>query len=195
MCKRGEKMSVLYKKLLKVYSLKELYSLFDKRTIERLNSESKSFLTTFSKKIDLDRINYTHLDFINDFPYMKKYKETEVIFKIYKNGMSLKEYSKTHGFNNDSFLNALKNGINYNKEFHIKYFQEFIPKFLEIEDFEVIIFNTHCEFYGEFEKLENFKTKNLIKQNVLLDKFKNEYHLAFNGHLFEIIKKISLNPI
>ena len=181
-------MSILYEKLITKYSNK-LYHFFDHRTTSKLKTKELPLPNTISNKIDFDYIDYTCSDFAIDYTKYSDYKEIEMIFKIIKTGVGIHRYAENRNFNIYNFISILKNGIDYYNEVHIRYFYEFIPKNFDLSRFEVILYAEHCEIYGDYYELLEFKETNKIKDGVIFDKFKNKYHIAFNGYLFNEIRK------
>ena len=97
------------------------------------------------------------------------------------------EYAKTRGFHKPNLLKALKNGIDYNNSTHLKYINEFIE--VDTGNLEFKLYTGHVELYGSYEELELFKNKYCIEYNILFEKFIGKYHLAFDGWIFEKIKR------
>ena len=134
-------------------------------------------------------VKYTYEDFLKDYSLKyKDFKELRTLFNILTKGCSPTSYLTSN------FYNFLVKGFNYNFPIVKK---ENLQKLLEVlyiecdlssYDLKVEKFITHIELYGEKENLEKFKEDYQINQPVLFEKFKEKWHLAFNGILSEYLK-------
>ena len=180
-------MSLLFMKLKEKYTIKELENIFTRRIVFYMRKNNTPHFTTITQKIKAENLGYTIEDFKVDYEKYSSHKEIEIVYKILSSGISLTEYAKTRGFHKPNLLKALKNGIDYNNSTHLKYINEFIE--VDTGNLEFKLYTGHVELYGSYEELELFKNKYCIEYNILFEKFIGKYHLAFDGWIFEKIKR------
>ena len=155
----------------------------------KYDSTKKCKLNTLAKKYDLELIGYDYDDFIKDYgDEYSKYKEIKTVFNILKTG----EYLSS--FLTNKFLTFLVKGFNFNFPIVSK---ENLKKALSVVVIEcdyklynlrLDVYKRHVELFGEFENLEKFKNDFNLKYEIILDKTKDEWHIAFDGRLAEYLK-------
>ena len=182
---------ILYTKLKKYYSIKDLRKLLPTMTARYIiNNEKKVRIQILPKYIDFRKIGYSSANLAKDYPELKTtYKEFEIVYKIFLMKKSINEFKEELGLT-DTFDYYLKKGINFNSE---------SPNFYKIidilkipvkdKDFKIDIYPNHIELFGDKQKLIDFKEKYGIDHPVLLEPIKNKWHLAFDGFLAEYIKR------
>ncbi|MGL5124076.1 MAG: hypothetical protein ACRC6K_07975 [Fusobacteriaceae bacterium] len=149
-------------------------------------------LNKIFKKYDNAAVKYTYEDFLKDYGLRyKEYKELKTLFNIL-----IKGYSPT-SYLTSNFYNFLVKGFNYNAKI-VK--EENLEKLLDVLHIECSINNyslilekhrRHIELYGEKDNLEKFKEDYRIEEPILYEKFKEKWHLAFDGILAEYLRKIN----
>lgn len=182
---------ILYEKIKKQYTAKEVRNLFPVIMARNINKSIKKVnIHILVKYIAFKEIGYSSTDLAEDYPELKnKYKEFEIVYKILSMKKSINEFKEEIGLT-DSFDYYLKKGFNFNSE--SPNFYKLIDIFkikVDYKDFKIDTYSNHIELFGEKEKLSNFKEKYNIDHSVLLDPIKNEWHLAFDGFLAEYIKR------
>lgn len=139
--------------------------------------------------MDLEEVGYTFEDYLKDFKdQAENYKEKRTLFNILKAGYTPSD------FGGPTFFKMLKEGFNYNSNVIKRRGTEEILEVLDIDcnleryNLKLETYKRHIELYGAKEDLENFQKDFSIKQPVLWEKEKEEWHLAFDGLLCESIK-------
>ena len=182
---------ILYEKLKKRYSEKEIRYIFPTMTARDINYNRKKVqVHILAKYIDFKEIGYSSADLAEDYPELKiKYQEFEIIYKIFSRKKNINELKEELGLT-DVFDYYLKKGINFNSE--SPNFYKIIDIFkipVDYKKFQIDTYSNHIELFGDKEDLINFKEKYGIDHPVLLEPIKNKWHLAFDGFLAEYIKK------
>lgn len=184
-------MKIIIEKILKKYSWEQLKGLFSEGTYKNLRKSSYIPLPTISKEINLQEIGYSYLDFLEDYEvHYLEFKEKEIVFNVMKSGLTLFSLEKK---TNATSYRLLKTGLRFDSTFSgVDFFINFIEKndfITESSKFEILVFENHCELYGSFEELDKFKEKYKLKYPVILNRFNNKQHLAFDGLGFLLIKR------
>lgn len=182
--------------LQKLYNRYERYSPIGKvigfATLDNLKSGSLPRLSTFYKKIDLEKeIGYTYEDFLLDYhSKIVKFKEVKAVYNIWCMGLTINEYASMKGLSSQLY-NILKKGRSISQTDTLKNISdilEFDITFHDLEGFEVILNPNFCKLIGNIDALEKFKEKYSIPNPIL--KFKDSYQLAFNEVIIEKIREI-----
>lgn len=182
-------MTIIKEKILKLYSKEELRTLCSNHLfhyLTRNHIKSTPRLCEVAKYLNVKRF-YTIDDFIQDYPLLINFKEFKSVYKIYCTGVSLKEFELQHGITNGILIRYLKKGFFYNSQV----LNSVVPHLAidyNIDNFEVEIYDTHIELYGNKQELLDFKKKYNLQENPYLEIYKNKWHLAFSGLLAEYIK-------
>ena len=139
--------------------------------------------------IDLEDLGYTFEDYLEDFEEQaNKYVEKKTMYNIIKKGYAPGSFFST------TFADYLKEGFNYNSKIINKEGGERILEILDIDcdlekyNLRLENYKRHVELYGIKEDLESFQKDFNLKQPILWEKKKEEWHLAFGGLLCEWIK-------
>lgn len=182
---------IIVEKLLKKYSWKDLEVLIPEYPLKNLRNGRSAPLSTIAKNINIDELGYTFEDFLEDYEYFySKFKEKRVLFNILKEGKTTTDIQQKAGSSSDRLTRV---GINYNSNYlGMEDYAVYLKEDTLAEDaqaFEILIFNSHCELYGEQELLSQFKNKYSLNPPVILNKFNNKYHLAFDGLGFVLVKQ------
>lgn len=153
----------------------------------KVKKNKKVALNIIGKYIDLKSIDYSYDDYKLDYPErIEGYAESKVLYNIERSGRSLTSFPA-------SAVAAVRIGINYNyfilKNKEQRYeFLEYLDINLDYQlDFES--FEMHTEAYGDYEELERFKNDYEIKNEIVFEKYKEKWHLAFSGIISEYINK------
>ena len=173
---------ILLEKLLTKYTKKELENIFSRAyAYELINHRIHPKLTSTAAKIDVvNELNYTYEDFITDYKNYAEYKESKLLFDLYKKGITAKDAAIKFDYNDTSFLVYLRNGIPLNKGTKIEQIKAYyIEDKIDIQGMKYKIFDNHCELYALKEELEKFQDKYEIDEDVLFSETKQEWHLAF----------------
>ncbi len=180
---------ILYEKLRGKYGngLKEKLS---ERLYHKMAAKKSFYLHNIVKcGVDLEDLGYTFEDYLKDFKdQADKYTEKNTVYKIIKRGCAPGNFVST------TFVKYLKEGFNYNSQIVRGEDREEILSVLDIDcdlekyDLRCEVYRRHIELYGDRESLERFQEDFNIRQPVLWEKRKEEWHLAFDGLLCEYIK-------
>lgn len=182
--------------LQKLYDRYERYSIIGKvigfATLDNLKSGSLPRLSTFYKKIDLEKeIGYTYEDFLLDYHCkITKFNEQKSVYNIWCMGLTINEYASMKGLSNQLYK-ILKKGKGIAKPETLVAMIDIIDinlKAVDLEPFQV--FNEHlfCRLIGRKKDLFKFKEKYNISNPIL--PWKNTWQLAFDGVVAEKIKNI-----
>lgn len=155
----------------------------------KYDSTKKNKLGTLAKKYNLDKIGYTYEDFKEDYKKeYEHYKELKTVFNILKTGKSPSMYLT------QNFRNYLVKGFNYNfplvsKE-HLKQALEVIEIECDYKSYNLRLesYQNHIELFGEQKDLEAFRQDFKLDFEIILDKTKEKWHIAFDGILSEFLK-------
>lgn len=181
--------------------LQKLYDKYKKYTtigniigfanLDNLSSGSLPRLSTFYKKIDLEKeIGYTYEDFLLDYhSKIEKFKEIKTVYNIWCMGLTINEYTSMKGSSNQLYK-ILKNGREIAKPETLITIMDIIdidllPK--ELNPFQVSSKPSFCRLIGAKEKLSKFKKKYNIGNPIL--PWQDTWHLAFDGLVAEKIKQ------
>lgn len=153
----------------------------------KIRNNQKVALNIIGKYIDLESVNYTYEDYEKDYPEkVSNYSESKVLYNIEKTGRALTSFPA-------AVVAAVRIGINYNylilkdkdlREEFLEYLDISLDYKLDFESFEI-----HTEAYGEYEELERFKSDYEIKNEIIFEKYKEKWHLAFSGIISEYVNK------
>ncbi len=179
---------IIYEKIKEKYSPEELKERVGRSAYFRMQDNKPVKLNALYSKLDLKDIKYSEEDLIKDYPQYEKYIEKKTLLNIIKNGYSVEYLSKENDIN--VLVAHVWKGFNYNSQ---KYDgKEDVLKLLKIDydisNFKLEIYKRHIELYGDKEELEKFREKFSIDRQVLYEKYKEKWHLAFDGLLAEYIK-------
>lgn len=172
-----------------------LYEKLDINSLKKLNDgiyykakhNKKVALNVVGKYVDLKSINYSYDDYTKDYPEkVEGFIESKVLYNIERSGKALTSFPA-------SAVAAIRVGINYNyfilkdkklrTEF-LEYLDVSLDYQLDFESFEI-----HTEAYGDYQELERFKNDYEIKNEIIFEKYKEKWHLAFSGIISEYINK------
>lgn len=185
----GSSMSIIKEKILKFYAIDELKYLCSNHIffyLTRNHIKNIPKLCEFAKFLDIKTF-YTTDDFVIDYPVIKNFKEFKSIFNIYCTGLTLKEFEKKYAVTSGILMRYLKKGFFYNSQV-LNNVVPYLSIDFNIENFEIEIYKTHIELYGNKQDLIDFKNKYNLRENPYLEIYKNKWHLAFSGLLAEYIK-------
>lgn len=172
-----------------------LYKKIDLNSFEKLNQgmyykilkNEKISLNIIGRYIDLKKINYSYEDYLKDYPEkIEKFVESKVLYNIEMTGEALNSFPV-------AVTAAIRVGINYNyfilkdkkqRDSFLKYLDISLDYNLKFEAFDI-----HTEAFGEYEELLRFKNDYEIKNEIIFEKYKEKWHLAFSGILSEYINK------
>jgi hypothetical protein len=104
-------------------------------------------------------------------------------------GTTPRQVAPKNSFHVYHFSEALKDGIGSKSKIWIYVSPYMNFDFEDLKSFEVNTNKERVALFGDKEQLEKFKTKYNIEYPVLLNPLNNEWHLAFDGWIFEKIKK------
>ena len=141
----------------------------------------------------LDEIGYTYEDFIIDYKeYIKGYKETKILFKIWCLGYSIKDYAKFIGVSYSTLSRGFINGFvgSYSTLLQATasiIFDNFDEK--DIIDLKLDFGEGYCKLIGDNEKLKSIKEKYKIDYPILPYKDKLN-HIAFDGPFYNYLKNL-----
>lgn len=180
---------ILYEKLKSKYGV-DLKKKLSERLYYKMVANKEFYLHNIVKcGVDLDDLVYTFEDYLADFKYQAdKYMEKRTLFNILKKGCTPGSYSSP------TFEEYLRKGFNYNSQIVKGEDKEKYLDVLEIDcdlekyNLRLEIYRRHIELYGNKEDLERFQKDFSIKQSVLWEKKKGEWHLAFDGLLCEYLR-------
>lgn len=159
--------------LQKLYDRYERYSIIGKvigfATLDNLKSGSLPRLSTFYRKIDLEKeIGYTYEDFLLDYhSKISKFKEQRSVYNIWCMGLTINEYASMKGLSNQLYK-ILKKGRSISQTDTLKNISDILEFDLtphDLEDFEVILNPNFCKLIGDIEDLK----KNIISLTLFLD--------------------------
>ncbi|GLI58315.1 hypothetical protein PM10SUCC1_38290 [Propionigenium maris DSM 9537] len=180
---------ILYEKLKNKYgdNLKEKLS---ERLYHKMAAKKSFYLHNIVKcGVDLDELGYTFEDYLEDFRHQAdKYAEKRTLFNILKKGYA------PGGYSSSTFQEYLRKGFNSNSQIVRGEDREEILDVLDIDcdlaryNLRCEVYRRHIELYGAKEDLERFQEDFSIKQSILWEKRKEEWHLAFDGLLADYIK-------
>lgn len=160
--------------------------------LDNLSSGSLPRLSTFYKKIDLEKeIGYTYEDFLLDYhSKIEKFKEIKTVYNIWCMGLTINEYASMKGLSNQLYK-ILKKGREIAKPETLIAVIDVIdidlpPK--ELNSFQVSSRPSFCRLIGGKKELFKFKEKYDISNPVL--PWQDTWQLAFDGVVAEKIKKI-----
>lgn len=182
---------ILLEKLFKKYTRGDLERLYDRSyAYELTNYRINPRLVTISGRIDVvNELGYTYDDFIGDYDNYTDYKESKLIFDIFKKGVAIKEAAEKFDYNETTLLRYLKNGISKNKGSKIEEIKAYyISDNVDIGQLEVKVYDKHCEVFGTKDGLEKFKIRYEIDEEVLFSEINQEWHIAFTGYWFYLVK-------
>ena len=181
---------ILYEKLSKHYSDKELRELLGYNQFSSIKVREKTNLDIIANKIDLHNIDYTLEDFKTDFAYKySHYKHQDIIFNMFMEGTTPRQVAIKNNFHADHFSEALRDGIGPKSKIWIYVSPYMNFDYEDLKPFEIDTNKERVALFGDKEQLENFKTKYNIEYPVLLNPLNNKWHLAFDGWIFEKIKR------
>lgn len=107
------------------------------------------------------------------------------MFKILSQGVSLRDVT----LENSNFNRVLRKGFYYNSTIlNPDEIRKYIVIHYDVSDFKIEFYKNHIELYGNKEKLEEFKKKFNLNEDVFYEKYKESWHLAFKGLLAEYIR-------
>lgn len=178
---------ILTEKIFKHYSKKELENIFPIKILTQLSINNKilPWFSEITKIIDVKKIGYTLEDFKYDYPKYKDFVEIESVFNILIQGIPLKNAIVS----NPNFNRILRKGFYYNSTMLTSdEIRKYIVIHYDISDFKIEFYKNHVELYGDKEKLEGFKKKFNLNEDVFYEKYKESWHLAFKGLLAEYIR-------
>ena len=178
---------ILTEKIFNHYSKKELGDILSPKVFTQLSTNTKilPWFSELAKVIDIKKIGYTLEDFKHDYPKYKDFTEIESLFKILSQGISLRDIA----IFNSNFHTVLKKGFYYNSTvLKPSEIEKYIVIHYDISDFKIEFYKNHIELYGDKEKLEEFKKKFNLSEDVFYEKYKESWHLAFKGLLAEYIR-------
>lgn len=178
---------ILTEKIFNHYSKKELGDILSPKVFTQLSTNTKilPWFSELAKVIDIKKIGYTLEDFKHDYPKYHDFIEIETVFNILSQGISLRDITLT----NSNFNRVLRKGFYYNSTMlHSDEIRKYIIIHYDISDFKIEFYKNHIELYGDKEKLEEFKKKFNLNEDVFYEKYKESWHLAFKGLLAECIR-------
>ncbi|MBR8701319.1 hypothetical protein IX317_001121 [Fusobacterium sp. DD29] len=180
---------ILYDKILKTYSKKELNEMADPRTARKIYYARGTIpLEKAAKIFNLDKIKYTVEDAIKDYNIDKSYKQYKYAFKIFKKGYSIRGISEKYGLT-DALSYQLKREINFtSKAINSHYIIDILDIKVDISNFTFDIYEDHLELFGDKNDLIKFKEKYNINYDIIFEPFKKQWHIAFDGMLCDWIK-------
>lgn len=182
---------IIYNKICKKYSLKELRILIGPAATNRIYNGSPSVSLDILCKIDFSEINYTFEDFLKDYDNIYgEYKEKKMIYNIFKSGHSLTSLKKKYNLKS-YLLNYFKKDFFYeSKSENLHKLMHLLEINVPLEDFKIKIYDSHIELFGTKEQLNEFKQLFSIAKPILYEPYEDKWHLAFNGCLAEYIKTL-----
>lgn len=180
---------ILYDKILSIYSLSELREMIGASCTSRVKNNLQNVsLDKISRAIPFEKIVYSHEDFLEDFG--DKYNghiEKEMLYNTFKKGKA--PGGLIREFDLDSTIyHYYKTGFNYHgkaKNIHLVF--HILGIEVDVTSFEVDIFKSHIELFGEKNLLESFKDKYSLPQEILWEPYREKWHLAFDGCLAKYI--------
>ena len=178
---------ILTEKIFNHYSKKELGDILSPKVFTQLSTNTKilPWFSELAKVIDIKKIGYTLEDFKHDYQKYKDFVEIESLFKILSQGISLRDIA----IFNSNFHTVLKKGFYYNSTIlKSSEIEKYIVIHYDISAFKIEFYKNHIELYGDKEKLEEFKKKFNLSEDVFYEKYKESWHLAFKGLLAEYIR-------
>lgn len=180
-----------------IFKLKkyDLYSEFKKSIPKYYIKKIDNFINipfyNIVEYVNLKKTKYNYDDFLEDYASELENKiEKYLVWQIWKRGCSINSFIIKNNIST-ALDRHLRNGIDNNSTFKNQSLVIALwkPK-LELNKFKITEFESHVEFHGEKELLEDFRNLHKIKYEVLWDQTEDSYHLAFGGILAEYIKKI-----
>lgn len=183
-------MLIIKEKILNKYSDSELKIIFGSWLPYFKRSNFKGELYNITSYLNIDNLDYSLEEFKKDYPKISTIKEIATVFKLYKNGMSLKSWGNKLNKNIGYLKKLLKDGYIYNSISVPKEFLKYVDIDIDISKFRIELYEKHIEIYGEKEELEKFRKFYSLKERVYFEKYKNSYHLAFKGFLADYITYI-----
>lgn len=178
---------ILLEKLFNKYTRVDLERLYDRSyAYELTNYRINPRLVTIAGRIDVvNELGYTYNDFMSDYENYKEYKESKLIFDIFKKGITIKDAAEKFDYNETTMLRYLKSGISLNKGTKTEEIKPYYTnEKVDISNLELKIYDDHCELFGP----KKFKSKYDIDEEVLFSEINQEWHIAFTGYWFYLIK-------
>ncbi len=180
---------IIYDKIRQKYELGELKSLLGVQLYYKFKNNKPVELYSLGRKLELSDISYSVDEFIEDYPKYNDFVEKASLINVMKTGQTVSGIMKNYHIGD--FYKHIKTGFNYNSRIY-KDKNDILSLLAidyDISKFKLEIYKRHVELYGEKEDLEAFREKFSIDHQVLYEKYKEKWHLAFDGLLAEYIKK------
>ena len=182
---------IIYNKILKKYSLKELRILIGPAATNRIYNGSLSVSLDILCNVDFSELNYTFEDFLKDYDRIYgNYKEKKMIYNIFKNWHSLNSLRKVYDLECGVYNYFKKNFFYESKSRNLHKLMHLLEIDVPLDNLKVKIYDTHIELFGTKERLNEFKQLFSITKPILYEPYEEEWHLAFNGCLAEYIKTL-----
>lgn len=177
---------ILYEKILEKYSLEEIKNAVSQKAYYKLKKNEEYKVLSFAK-LDLTKIEYNVNEFIKDYPQYKEHVEKETLLNLFKHGVTVEHIHKNSVRN---FYKHIRDGFIYKSKLYKG--KTNLLKLLvidyDISNFRLEKYTRHIELYGDKNQLEKFREHYKISYGIIYEKFKEEWHLAFDGLLAEYIK-------
>lgn len=182
---------IIYNKICKKYSLKELRILIGPAATSRIYNGSLSVSLDILCKIDFSEIDYTFEDFLKDYDRIYgNYKEKKMIYNIFKNGHSLNSLKKMYNLESGVYNYFKKDFFYESKSRNLHKLMHLLEIDIPLDNLKIKIYDTHIELFGTKERLNEFKQLFSITKPILYEPYEDKWHLAFNGCLAEYIKTL-----
>ena len=177
---------ILYNKIMAKYPGRNLDQILGFKLANDIRDSKICNFNLLVRKIKFSDINYSFKDFQKDNLY-KDFKEIKTLYNIFNKGFTINRFSEFIKYSN---LNrALLKGFTYQtKNLDFEASKDVIYIECDLSNLEVEKFDKHIELYGTPENLKIFKEKFDINRNILFERYKEKWHLAFDGLLAEYIK-------
>lgn len=182
---------IIYEKILKKYSLKELRVIIGPAATARISKGSLAISLDILCAINFSEINYTFEDFSEDYDRIYgNYKEKEMIYNIFKNGYSLNSLRKMYNLESGVYNYFKKDFFYESRSRNLHKLMHLLEIDVPLENLKIKIYDTHIELFGTKERLNEFKELFKISKPILHEPYEEQWHLAFDGCLAEYIKTL-----
>ena len=182
---------IIYNKICKKYSLKELRILIGPAATNRIYNGSLSVSLDILCKIDFLEIDYTFEDFLKDYDRIYgHFIEKKMMYNIFKNGYSLNFLRKKYNLESGVYNYFKKDFFYESKSRNLHMLIPLLEIDIPLDNLKIKTYDTHIELFGTKEKLNEFKQLFSITKPILYEPYEDQWHLAFSGCLAEYIKTL-----
>lgn len=182
---------IIKEKIMNKYTKAELEKILGNKKDYFYKKDFNITIQYLANIFDIDSLNYSLDDFIQDYPRYTSYKEIKTVFNIFKAGRSINSLRNEYDIKIAHIKTQLRNGFIYNSTSIPKELFKFVAIDYDFSKFKKIeYYKKHIEIYDDKSTLEEFREKFNLREKVYFEKYKNSWHLAIQGFLAEYIRNL-----